>query len=387
MIPNAIELFAGCGGLSTGLLDAGIQVRLGTDYYAPAVRTFQYNHQYRGVQSLVADIRTIDGSTLLSQAGLQLGQLHLLAGGPPCQPFSIIGKRQGLNDPRGDLVLEYVRIVRETVPEVFVFENVANLVSVADGRILAMLLERMAEVGYATAHAVLNAADYGVGQTRKRLIIIGVRGNTPIAFPPLTTHGRRILLGETPHVTCKDILGDLPDVVEKESHLIPNHEPTQHGPSMLAAFRQLLPGARDPKSHHDRLHPDRPSFTLRAGSGNFSPLRPVHYQYDRVVTVRESARIQGFSDDFIWPHDMPRLQQYRQVGNAVPPPLARIIGAHIAGQLGWQTDREQTKGDLSRREILTIPSIEEQARKRHKLIRGASVGKINTNWWQQDMQD
>lgn len=376
MEPTAIELFAGCGGLSTGLLDAGIHVRVGTDHYLPAMRTYQYNHRYRGAQTLTADIRALSGDTLLSWCRVPRGGLQLLVGGPPCQPFSIIGKRRGLADPRGDLVFEFTRMLRETEPEAFIFENVANLASVAHGEAFTLLLTEMQRLGYATSHAVLNAADYGVAQMRKRLIVVGVQGGTPLPFPPAPTHGARRLIGEKPYLTCRDVLGDLPDVSAEGALAIPNHEPTEHSAAMVSAFRQLAPGTRDPKSHHDRLHPNRPSYTLRAGTGNFSPLRPVHYQYDRVITVRESARIQGFDDRFIWPHDIPRLQQYRQVGNAVPPPLAKALALHIAAQLGWSLDAELTRGDVREREPLIVVDAEERARRRRRLIRGASLGRL-----------
>lgn len=378
MLPNAIELFAGCGGMSTGLLDAGVSVRLGTDYYSPAMRTFNYNHSYRNVRSLTADIRRLSGADLLAHANISHSNLQLLAGGPPCQPFSIVGKRQGLEDPRGDLVLEFVRLLRELEPEIFIFENVANLVSVSNGEVLNTLLQLMSDAGYATSHAVLSVADYGVAQMRKRLIIIGARGKRPLPFPPTPTHGARLLLGEQPYRTCRDILDDLPDVYDECAGHIPNHEPTDHSEMMVAAFKRLAPGTRDPKSHHDRLHPDRPSYTLRAGSGNFSPLRPIHYKYDRVITVRESARIQSFADDFIWPPDIPRLQQYRQVGNAVPPLLARAIAVHIAEVMGWTIDPEQTKGSLHSREMVHFPSPSERDYERRKRIRGASMGRLES---------
>ena len=107
---------------------------------------------------------------------------------------------------------------------------------------------------------------------------------------------------------------------------------------MIKRFEQLPQGKRERSSFHDRLHPDKLSYTLRAGYGNFSPLRPIHHIYHRVITARESARLQGLSDDFIWPDRIPRLQQYRQVGNAVPPPLAKAFARCIAKQMGWKTE-------------------------------------------------
>lgn len=144
---------------------------------------------------------------------------------------------------------------------------------------------------------------------------------------------------------------------------------------MVAAFERLPPGQRDPKSHHDRLHPERPSFTLRAGNGNFSPLRPIHYKYNRVISVRESARIQSFSDDFAWPDDMSRLQQYRQVGNAVPPLLAKALGEHLAKHLGLTLDPERFGRPHGRTDRVSDASVDERIARRRNYIRGASVGR------------
>ncbi|MGH3716680.1 MAG: DNA cytosine methyltransferase, partial [Micromonosporaceae bacterium] len=322
-MPTVIDLFSGCGGLSTGLLDSGYQVPLGVDNDAPSLITYDYNHAYRGSRSLLADVSELRGSDLLLAAGVD--RLDVLAGGPPCQPFSIAGKRRGLDDPRGKLIAEFLRLVRETTPEVVLFENVPAVATAHEGKVLYELETELQDMGYKIASGVLLAAAYGVPQNRRRLIVLAVRGVRRVPFPPTPTHGAEDGLAVTRYRTSRDAIGDLLDVNAPEADLIPNHEPTNHTPKMLDAFMRLAPGRREPGSYHDRLHPDRPSYTLRAGSGNFSPLRPVHYEYHRVVTVRESARIQGFSDDFIWPDSLSRLQQYRQVGNAVPPPLAEAL--------------------------------------------------------------
>lgn len=336
--PVCVDLFCGCGGLSTGLLDAGIDVRIGVDHDAPSVETFNVNHEPRGTTGIKADVRELAGADLREQAG---GSVDLLVGGPPCQPFSVAGKRRGLEDFRGDLVFEFVRLASEMEADAFIFENVPNLASVKAGAILDDLLLAFAQVGFTASARVLRAADYGVPQNRKRLFIVGARGRD-VPLPPTATHGTDAaltLMGSLArHVTAGDVLDDLPDVTEPDAEFVPNHEPTFHSDAMLAAFAVQAPGTREKKSRHDRLHPDRPGYTLRAGSGNFTPLRPVHHRYDRVVSVRECARLQSFADDFIWPDTQARLQQYRQVGNAVPPLLARAVGSHVAAVMGWSVD-------------------------------------------------
>lgn len=177
-----------------------------------------------------------------------------------------------------------------------------------------------------------------------------------------------------PHVTTLEALNDLPDAGDFGDCGIHNHEPTEHSSQMLARFAALSAGQREPKSFHDRLHPGRPSYTLRAGTGNFSPLRPIHFRYNRVITVRESARVQGFRDDFIWPDWIPRLQQYRQVGNAVPPPLAAAVAAHLAREVGWELIPALLCGDPSKRPPAITLTDEQRRAMRQSRIRGASLG-------------
>lgn len=375
--PTVIELFAGCGGLSSGLLSAGFDVRVGVDLNAAAIDTFNYNHEHVGARGVVADIRSLSGSDVRDLAGLGTARPNLVVGGPPCQPFSIIGKMGALSDERGDLIFEYVRLVSQLEPDAFVFENVANLATIQDGRIADQLIEKFRRVGYSVATDILNASEYGVAQMRKRFVVLGVRASKALTLPR-ASHGPRPLLGQWPILACRDVLGDLPDVDTPAATHFWNHEGTLHSPAMIAAFKALKPGARDPKSHHDRLHPDRPAYTLRAGNGNFSPLRPVHYRYHRVISVRESARIQGFPDTFVWPEGISRLQQYRQVGNAVPPPLAQAIGKAIATQLHWHLDPDRFAAEPSERDRHPKLTHTESESRRRRFIRGASVGRTAT---------
>jgi len=372
--PTAIELFSGCGGMSSGLLDAGYDVRLGVDHDRPSVDVFEYNHAYRGSRSLLADVAALSGHDLLSSAGV--ASVDLLVGGPPCQPFSIVGKRLGLADPRAQLIQEYLRLICQINPRAVIFENVPSLISAHDGAVIDDIEAQLTSMGYRVKYGILNAADYGVPQNRKRLILVAVRGRSRFPFPPGPTHAAIPDLFHAPYVTCRDALSDLPDVEEPAAAAIPNHVRTQHTPRMTEAFARLAPGKRDPGSYHDRLHPDRPGYTLRAGSGNFSPLRPVHYLYNRVISVRESARLQGFSDSFIWPDSISRLQQYRQVGNAVPPPLARVVGAFIAYLQGWALDPDASLGNPNDRPNGLLLTPEELRDRRMRYHRGgASFGK------------
>ena len=377
-IPVAIDLFSGCGGFSTGLLDAGVAVAAGFDNEQRAIVVYNYNHEYRGARGHAVDLGRATGRDLLNTAGVD--SVDLVVGGPPCQAFSIIGKRRGLEDERGKLLSDFARLISEIQPHAFILENVPNLVRFGGGEVLRALLCRLGKNGYRVRYEILSVADYGVPQLRKRLFAVGIADAGEFSFPPRRTHGQQDIQTEIfaselkPHRTASDAIGDLPDVGTPQGMLIPNHEPTEHSSSMLAAFKVLAPGKRDAKSHHDRLHPDRPSYTLRAGSGNFSPLRPIHYSLDRVISVRESARVQGFSDEFIWPDTIPRLQQYRQVGNAVPPIVAQVLARHLANLIGWRLSAEKLRGDANARPSPWSKTPEQRQQERLKRIRGASIG-------------
>jgi len=367
--PIGIELFAGCGGISTGFLDAGLNVAAGFELDARAVDAYNYNHEYRGSRGFTADLGVAGGSQLLQRANLKL--VDFVVGGPPCQPFSIAGKRQGKRDIRADLIGHFIRIVDELQPSAFMLENVPNLAAISGGEFLEEVKTALRLLDYVVDHRVVSAADFGVPQNRKRLVLLGVRGKKAVRFP-VPTHGN----AERPYASAADAIDDLPDAGEFGEHGIYNHEPTAHSADMVARLSALEPGRRERGSFHDRLHPERPSYTLRAGSGNFSPLRPVHYKHHRVITVRESARLQGFSDDFRWPDRIPRLQQYRQVGNAVPPPMAKAFAECLADQMGWPLEPSTFVGDPNVRAPANVLTDAERKARRAARMRGASLGKV-----------
>jgi DNA (cytosine-5)-methyltransferase 1 len=367
--PVGIELFSGCGGLSTGFLDAGMRVAAGFEIDARAVDAYNYNHEYRGSRGFVTDLSVASGAELLTKAGIE--HADFIIGGPPCQPFSIAGKRQGKRDVRADLIGHFIRLLDEIKPSAFMLENVPNLASIDDGEFLSSVKSDLISLGYSVDDLIVSAADFGVPQNRKRLVILGLIGKRRVKFPQ-PAFGTP----ERPHVSSAAAIDDLPDAGEFGETGVFNHEPTLHSADMTARLSTLKPGKRERGSFHDRLHPDRPSYTLRAGSGNFSPLRPVHYRHHRVITVRESARLQGFTDDFLWPDRIPRLQQYRQVGNAVPPPMARAFAQCIASQMGWYTDPGSLDGDPSAREPANVLTDAERKAMRTAKMRGASLGKV-----------
>lgn len=376
MCPTVIDLFSGCGGFSTGMLDAGLAVKAGFDFDAPCIEVYNYNHTYRGAKGYKVDLAGATGDSLLELAGLK--SVDVVVGGPPCQAFSIVGARGGLEDSRGALIFDYVRLVGELRPKAFILENVPNLRTFEGGAVYERLVQDLADLGYDVAGSILAAADYGVAQMRKRLFIVGLRGRRVSGFPPAPTHGKvegsQLALGLAPYRTTEAVLRDLPDVDAPEAEHIPNHEPTMHTEPMLRLFADLQPGQRCRASFHDRLHPDRLAYTLRAGSGNFSPLRPIHYRHDRVISVRESARIQGFDDAFIWPDSIPRLQQYRQVGNAVCPPMAHALGLMLCEQMGWRADPKAFAGDPKSRPPPCERTLAERLAIRQKYMHGASQG-------------
>jgi DNA (cytosine-5)-methyltransferase 1 len=358
--------------MSTGFLDAGIAVVAGVDIDRRAVEAYRYNHEYRGSRGIVANIVGLSSAELLELAGVR--HVDVVLAGPPCQPFSIIGKRLGRDDDRADLILEFARLVGELQPRAFVFENVPNLAKMAQGEIFRELWTALQRLGYGLGAGVIAASDYGVAQTRRRLLMVGLKDRTEVKLPP-ATHGAPLLApGLQPHLTVQEAIGDLPDAAEYGECGIYNHEPTRHTADMVDRLSRLRVGARERSSFHDRLHPDRLGYTLRAGTGNFSPLRPIHYLYPRVITVRESARLQGFADHFVWPDWIPRLQQYRQVGNAVPPPVAAAAARYIAGELGWKLDPAGMAGNPTEREAALVLSDDERRLRRESRIRGASLG-------------
>ena len=380
--PTVVDIFCGVGGLSLGFEQAGLPVALAVDVEADNVNMYRTNFPNTAV--LCHDLTATTGNDLLLQSGLQVGEIDAVIGGPPCQGFSMIGPRQ-VNDPRNRLIFDFLRLCSELKASYFVMENVPGLMV---GKMEGLLSEWVAEAencGYSIVEPLwqLNAINYGVPQNRIRCFAIGYLKGLPVPEHPgdSLVCGDECQLGMTP--TVGDAIGDLPDP-RKFSRLLRSdrvnadlgkpsayarylrgeirdpcdqsfdrlHDPqeltnskrTVHTARSKRRFKKTKPGSTEPVSRFPRLHPSGVAPTLRAGtkfrSSGYTAARPIHHDQPRCITVREAARLQSFPDWFefeatIW-------HGFRQVGNAVPPNLARAVALPIAKTL--------------RRESLSVPS-------------------------------
>lgn len=384
-----IDLFAGAGGLSEGLTEAGFHGLFSNEVVPEYAQTYQRNHQSTTV--VTADIRSLDPEMIRKDLNLEREELDLIAGGPPCQGFSINAPVRSTLDERNHLFKDFLRFVDAFAPRVVLIENVPGLVSFEDGATLHAILDSLAELGYGTEVRILGAAYYGVPQMRWRTIIIGLRGkNIPsYAFPEPICHapirpnftatfgGQSLLKMPTPEtdsnfVTVSQAIDDLPPLANGEqgekikqyqtnpscnyqrrartgSTGVINHEAPRLSEVNLRRLSYIKPGGnwtdipdellpkgmqRAKKSDHTkrygRVDPNGLASTILTKCdphwGAF-----FHYAQDRVFTVREAARIQSFKDHFIFTGT--QAQQFAQVGNAVPPLLASAIGLAIKSVL------------------------------------------------------
>lgn len=285
-----------------------------------------------------ADIINLSSKEVLKAARLKKGDVDLMAGGPPCQAFSVFGKRLGVKDPRGLLPYEYLRLLREIAPKAFVFENVFGLLTIHGGETfkeLCALLENPEEgLNYTLSVFRLNAAEYGVPQFRDRVFIIGSRiGKKILEIPKLFGPQLEVKDGTSfkstlhPYRTVGDALRGLPPLGEKLS----NHVGRVHSERIIDRYRNLKHGERDSKTRINKLNPKRPSYTIIVGSDKGGGKGHVHPIEPREVSPRESARMQTFPD--WWAFSGTSRHPIRQVGNAVPPLLAAVIGREIMQHL------------------------------------------------------
>jgi DNA (cytosine-5)-methyltransferase 1 len=321
---TAFALFAGGGGLHLGLEDAGFKISVASDFSAVAAETHRLNRP--NIPFVLEDVRKLSGQRILDAAGGI--KPDLIAGGPPCQGFSTLGDKLSA-DPRNQLFAEFARIVDEIQPRFVLMENVKSLTTMYGGRFTNHILETFENLGYSMSWQVMDTAEYGVPQIRKRVIFFGTREKSPFKFPP-PTHGPN---GKLPFVTTWEVISDL----AKKATDVPNHIALNHSERVIARYKFIPEGGRLPPpaelpakirrgnfgNTYKRLHRKRPALTMVPGNNAF----PVHPTLHRSLTPREAARLQTFSDDIVFAGD--RRSQCILVGNAVPPLFAQIVGKAI----------------------------------------------------------
>jgi len=345
----AVDLFAGPGGLSAGFRRAGFTVVFAAEKERYAAQTYRLNHA--GVPTFEVDVATLDGSTILSVAGLQRGQIDALLGGPPCQGYSQAGKRNP-EDPANSLYREFVRLGEEVGARLLVMENVPGVRNVGGKAFVEDIEVDFRSRGFEPRHYLLNSADYGVPQKRRRILFLAAPATSPIvkslsAPPPTHAHdpsNEHDRLPSPPNVTTA--LSGLPVRRPGEGEEVSfwndkplfNHVAMRHSAKVVSRIKEIPSGGG--AISYRRLHPAEPGRTIIAGHRAL----PVHPVEHRTITVREAARLQGFDDSFRFIG--PRAEQPLQVANAVPPPLGEAIARRAAEWLGARTAKPQSSGSI-----------------------------------------
>ena len=301
---NIVSLFSGAGGLDLGLIQAGNCVIWANDIDADAVETYQHNI---GDYILQADIKNIDLNTLPN--------CDVIVGGFPCQGFSIANLKRDVNDERNILYQTFCRAVEIKQPKYFIAENVRGILSLGGGQVVKKIIEDFSKVGFHVEIHKVNMANYGVPQLRQRVFFIGERldihAQTPFLFPPETHNDKGTL---TPWVSIREAIGHFPNPDSPND--VPNHVYSEY----KVVYRNF--------TAHRKTDPDKPSPTILArGNGKGGVCAIPHYNGLRRLTVRESAAVQTFPDNFVF-HGS-KTSCYRQIGNAVPPLFGKLLGKEL----------------------------------------------------------
>ena len=346
MKPIVIDLFAGVGGLSLGFEKAGFSIAIANEYDADIAAAYQFNHPK--TKMIVGDITELD---LEATFGPFIGKTDVIIGGPPCQGFSQKGMRKSVLDPRNFLFKHYVRVVELVRPKYFVMENVPNLLTTEGGFFKKEIYALFKKLGYQLESGVLNASDFGVPQNRRRAVIIGKLGGPA---PKLPTKVKA-------KVTIWDAISDLnflqsgegreesdypfepqssyQKMLRGDCSVLHNHKATRHSALALERLALIPPGAGKevlPPEHRTksiysgtwtRMKKDDISVTITTRFDTPSSGEFTHPFLNRAITVREAARIQSFPDSFVFLGN--KCSQMKQVGNAVPPLLAKAIAQVI----------------------------------------------------------
>lgn len=363
--PVAIDLFAGAGGLSLGFEQAGFDIAAAIEIDPIHCATHEYN--FPNSTMICTSVTDISGKEIRLKANLGDTDIDVVFGGAPCQGFSLIGKR-AIDDPRNQLVFHYVRLISELQPKYFVFENVKGLTLGKHAEFLKEFISALGAIGYdvQNPYQVLNAADYGVPQDRKRLFVIGARQGLREPNYPKPCEQRTTVwdaIGDLPDADKFDELSSVDEVRanwktktlyaqrlrglesdptdfgyarEFNSNFLTSSLRTEHTQLSKHRFAATEHGKTEPISRFRKLPPDGLCNTLRAGTdsarGAFTSPRPIHPFLPRVITVREAARLHSYPDWFRF-HST-KWHGFRQIGNSVPPMLGRAVGLEIVKALG-----------------------------------------------------
>lgn len=340
---TVVDLFAGCGGGSIGFLQAGFEVLGAVEIDSDASTAYAANV---GVQPLVRDIREVTGEDLLAGTGVEVGELTLMFGCPPCQSFTILRRgaaETAVDGVRNILPREYSRLVEELRPRHIAFENVPGMVDDRWRHRFDELLEELDRLGYRCRWDLLDAADYGVPQRRRRLLVVGSRVVDPVL--PRPSHTAAGAEGLPTHRTVRDAIAALRRLGPgEEDPADPLHRARRHSEIALRRLRAMPEGGgrkdlppelqlachQGHPGHHDiygRMWWDRPANTLTSGCTNVTKGRFAHPEQDRAITLREALSLQGFPADATLTGFTDTMA--RQVGNAVPPPLTAAVGRTI----------------------------------------------------------
>jgi len=394
--PIAVDLFAGAGGMTLGFEQAGFDVLASVEIDPIHCATHEFNFPLCSI--LCKDVALLTGSEIRKNSAIGRREIDVVISGSPCQGFSMMGKRD-VDDPRNSLIFHFQRLVLELKPKFFVMENVPGITAGEHKQLLNILISSFLESGYQVEekYQVLNAAHYGVPQARKRLFLIGCKKKyelpkypQPITFLPRAKAKTKILKRpkKAPNLpavpTVWDAIGDLPEVDnysellygdsiiaeygksssyasilrqidyldddysydrEFDRRILSSSWRTQHSPECMARFAATPQGEKEPISRFYKLHPEGVCNTLRAGTdrgrGAFTSPRPIHPQTPRCITVREAARLHSYPDWFRFHRT--KWHGFRQVGNSVPPLLAKAVGSEIIRALGVEAIKPSLK--------------------------------------------
>ena len=382
--PVVVDLFAGAGGLSLAFEQAGFDVAAAVEIDPIHCAIHHYNFPHSS--TICASVVNLSGEDIRRRAEIGKRDIDVLCGGAPCQGFSLMGRR-ALDDPRNQLVFHFVRLVRELRPKYFVFENVKGLTVGTHKRFLNEVVEEMKLSGYdiLLPWQVLNAAEFGVPQDRRRLFLIGARKGLPLPDYPQPTN----------RVTVKQAIGDLPNAdkfaallrsdsvkvkfnttstyakrlrgIERDPddfsysrkydmELLSASARTVHTEVSQMRFMETAHGETDSISRFLKLDPDGVCNTLRAGTdsarGAFTSPRPIHPVYPRVITVREAARLHSYPDWFRF--HATKWHGFREIGNSVPPLLGRAVASEVMKVLGIQPAKPAALVELTNEYLLNL---------------------------------